>query len=157
MSKPTIGIIGGGQLGSMLSTAAKNLNIKTVIISDDEHAPAKFFADEFIFCKYNDELKIEEFSNKIDFVTFEFENIPYETLCKIDNIKRVNPKPSINKIIQNRLSEKDFLNKNNIKFPLLGKPIRYLLTDNYNGPSIIDIFVILGKKDSLERLNRYKI
>ncbi len=98
----------------MLSTAAKNLNIKTVIISDDEHAPAKFFADEFIFCKYNDELKIEEFSNKIDFVTFEFENIPYETLCKIDNIKRVNPKPSINKIIQNRLSEKDFLNKNNI-------------------------------------------
>ncbi len=114
MSKPTIGIIGGGQLGSMLSTAAKNLNVKTVIISDDEYSPAQFFADEFIFCKYNDELKIEEFSNKIDFVTFEFENIPYETLCKIDNIKKINPKPSINKIIQNRLSEKDFLNKNNI-------------------------------------------
>ena len=44
MSKPTIGIIGGGQLGSMLSTAAKNLNLKTIIISDDEHAPAQFFA-----------------------------------------------------------------------------------------------------------------
>ena len=101
MSKPTIGIIGGGQLGSMLSTAAKNLNIKTVIISDDEKAPAQFFADEFIFCKYDDDLKIEEFSNKVDFVTFEFENIPYETLSKIDNIKKVNPKPSINKIIQN--------------------------------------------------------
>jgi len=114
MSKPTIGIIGGGQLGSMLCTAAKNLNIKTVIISDDKNAPAQFFADEFIFCKYNDELKIEEFSNKIDFATFEFENIPYDILCKIDNIKKVNPKPSINKIIQNRLSEKDFLNKNNI-------------------------------------------
>jgi len=114
MSKPTIGIIGGGQLGSMLSMAAKNLNIKTVIISDDENSPAQFFADEFIYCNYNDELKIEEFSNKIDFVTFEFENIPYETLCKIDNIKKVNPKPSINKIIQNRLSEKDFLNKNNV-------------------------------------------
>ena len=115
MAKITLGIIGGGQLGSMLATAAKNLNIKTVIISDDKDAPAQFFADEFILCKYNDEFKIEEFSNKIDFVTFEFENIPYETLCKIDNIKKVNPKPSINKIIQNRLSEKDFLNKNNIK------------------------------------------
>ncbi len=115
MSKPTIGIIGGGQLGSLLSTAAKNLNIKTVIISDDEQAPAQFFADEFIFCKYDDELKIVEFSNKVDFVTFEFENIPYDTLCKIDNIKKIYPKPSINKIIQNRLSEKDFLNKNNIK------------------------------------------
>ena len=114
MSKPTIGIIGGGQLGSMLSTAAKNLNLKTVIISDDQDAPAQFFADEFIFSKYDDDIKIEEFSNKIDFVTYEFENIPYKTLSKIDNIKKVNPKPSVNKIIQNRLSEKDFLNKNNI-------------------------------------------
>ena len=115
MSNPTIGIIGGGQLGSMLCSASKNLNIKTVIISDDEKAPAQFFADEFIFCKYDDDLKIEEFSNKVDFVTFEFENIPYTILSKIDNIKKINPKPSINKIIQNRLSEKDFLNKNNIK------------------------------------------
>jgi len=115
MSEPTIGIIGGGQLGSMLCTAAKNLNIKTVIISDDKNAPAQFFADEFIFCKYDDDLKIEEFTSKVDFVTFEFENIPYDTLSKIDNIKKVNPKPSINRIIQNRLSEKDFLNINNIK------------------------------------------
>jgi len=114
MSKPTIGIIGGGQLGSMLSTAAKNLNIKTVIISDDENAPGQFFADEFIYGKYDDNLKIEEFCSKVDFVTFEFENIPFETLSKIDNIKKVNPKPYINKIIQNRLREKDFLNKNNI-------------------------------------------
>ena len=115
MSKPTIGIIGGGQLGSMLSTAAKNLNIKTVIISDDKTAPGQFFADEFIFCKYDDTSKIEEFCSKVDFVTFEFENISYNVLSKIDNIIKVNPKPSINKIIQNRLSEKDFLNKNNIK------------------------------------------
>ena len=115
MSNPTIGIIGGGQLGSMLSTAAKNLNIKTVIISDDKDAPGKFFADEFIFCKYDDDLKIEEFCSKVDFVTFEFENIPYSTLSKINNIKKVKPKPSINKIVQNRLGEKDFLNKNNIR------------------------------------------
>ena len=115
MSKPTIGIIGGGQLGSMLSTAAKNLNIKTVIISDDKNAPGRFFSDEFIFCRYDDDSKIEEFCNKVDFVTFEFENIPYNVLSKIDNIKKVNPKPSINKIIQNRLSEKDFLNKNNVR------------------------------------------
>ncbi len=115
MSNPTIGIIGGGQLGSMLTTAAKKLNIKTVIISDDENAPAQFFADEFIFCNYDDDFKISEFCNKVDFVTFEFENIPYTVLSKIDNIKKVHPKPSINKIIQNRLSEKDFLNKNNIR------------------------------------------
>ncbi|MFL2543091.1 MAG: hypothetical protein ACJ0RC_00910 [Alphaproteobacteria bacterium] len=55
------------------------------------------------------------------------------------------------------LQIKEFLKKNNIKFPVLGKPIRYLLTDSYNGPSITDIFMILGKDNSLERLNRYKI
>ena len=51
----------------------------------------------------------------------------------------------------------EFLEKNNIKFPVLGKPIRYLLINNYNGPSITDIFMILGKRKSIERLNRYKI
>ena len=40
---------------------------------------------------------------------------------------------------------------------ILGKPIRYLLTNNYNGPSITDIFMILGKTESIERLKRYKI
>ena len=54
------------------------------------------------------------------------------------------------------LKIKEFLKNNNIKFPILGKPIRYLLTNNYNGPSITDIFMILGKKQSLERLNKYK-
>ncbi len=55
------------------------------------------------------------------------------------------------------LEIKEFLKKNNIKFPVLGKPVRYLLTNSYNGPSITDIFMILGKDESLERLKRYKI
>ena len=54
------------------------------------------------------------------------------------------------------LKIKDFIKKNNIKFPILGKPIRYLLTNSFNGPSITDIFMILGKDQSLERLKRYK-
>ena len=53
--KPILGIIGGGQLGSMLASAAKKIDIKTVIISDDEKAPAKKFCDKFIFAKYNDD------------------------------------------------------------------------------------------------------
>ena len=52
---------------------------------------------------------------------------------------------------------KAFIKNNNIKFPILGKPIRYLLTSNYNGPSITDIFMILGKEQSLKRLNKYKV
>ena len=48
MFRPVLGIIGGGQLGSLLASAAKSIDIKTVILCDDNDAPAKHFADEFI-------------------------------------------------------------------------------------------------------------
>ena len=115
MSEINLGIIGGGQLGSMLSTAAKKLNIKTVIYCDDINAPAQNFCDEFIFGKYNENEKILEFINKVNIITYEFENIPYNTLNEINKKKPVLPKPSINRLIQHRLAEKDFVNKLNIR------------------------------------------
>ena len=118
MVKKVLGIIGGGQLGSMLANAAKKLNIETVIFSDDQNAPAQKFCDYFIFGKYDDENKINEFVKKVDIVTFEFENIPFETLNKINKVKKVLPKPKINQIIQHRLYEKDFIKTCNLKTTL---------------------------------------
>ncbi|MDC0396170.1 5-(carboxyamino)imidazole ribonucleotide synthase [Candidatus Pelagibacter sp.] len=115
MSKPILGIIGGGQLGSMLAVAANKLNIKTVIFCDDVDAPAQNFCNEFIHGKYNEQNKIKEFISKVDIITYEFENIPYATLDEINKIKPVLPKPSVNRIIQHRLAEKDFINKLNIR------------------------------------------
>ena len=115
MSDITLGILGGGQLGSMLSVAAKKLNIKSVILSDDQDAPAQNFCDEFIFSKYNDKDKIYDFAQKVNFITYEFENIPFETLNELNKLKTVSPKPSVNRLIQHRLAEKDFINKLNIR------------------------------------------
>ena len=115
MSKINLGIIGGGQLGSMLSVAAKKLDIKTTVYCDDIDAPAQNFCDEFIFGEYNNRNKISEFVNKVDLITYEFENIPYETLNEMNKIKTVLPKPSVNRLIQHRLAEKDFINKLNIR------------------------------------------
>ena len=115
MSKPTLGIIGGGQLGSMLAVAANKLEIKTVVFCDDINAPAQNFSNEFIYGQYSDQVKINEFVGKVDIITYEFENIPYETLNQIDKIKTVQPKPSINRIVQHRLTEKDFINRLNIR------------------------------------------
>ncbi len=115
MSGINLGIIGGGQLGSMLSEAAKKLNIKSIIYCDDIDAPAQNFCEQFIHGDYNDKNKIQEFVNKVDLITYEFENIPFETLYEINKIKKVIPKPSINKLIQHRLTEKDFINKLNIR------------------------------------------
>ena len=115
MNNPTLGIIGGGQLGSLLGMAAKKINIKTIVLSDDIDAPAKNFSDEFIYGKYDDLKKINEFLKKVDLVTYEFENVPYVILNKINKSKKVLPKPNINRLIQNRLTEKDFINKLNIR------------------------------------------
>ena len=115
MSNPTLGIIGGGQLGSLLVEAAKKLNIETVILCDDVNAPAKNFTKNFIYGSYKDENIINEFISKVDLITYEFENIPYKVLKKINEQKTVLPKPEINKLIQNRNSEKDFLNKSDIR------------------------------------------
>ena len=115
MSKPILGIIGGGQLGSMLAVAANKLEIRTVIFSDDADAPAQNFSNGFVHGKYNDQTKIKEFAGKVDVITYEFENIPYETLNEINKIKPVLPKPSVNRIIQHRLAEKNFINNLNIR------------------------------------------
>ena len=115
MTVKNLGIIGGGQLGSMLSSAAKKLDIKTVIYSDDKDAPAQNFCDEFIFGGYDDNQKILEFISRVDVVSYEFENIPYETLNEMNKLKPVLPKPSVNRLIQHRIAEKDFVNKLNIR------------------------------------------
>ena len=115
MSEIKLGIIGGGQLGSMLASAARKLNIKTTIYCDDQDAPAQNFCDEFIYGEYNNRDKIYEFAGKVDIITYEFENIPFKTLNELNKLKTVLPKPSVNRLIQHRLAEKDFINKLNIR------------------------------------------
>ena len=115
MAAITLGIIGSGQLGSLLCQAANKLKIKTVVISDDASGPAQNYSDQFIFSKYDDKKRIKEFVGKVDLVTYEFENIPVDILQDIDRKKKVLPKPDINQVIQNRKLEKTFINNLGIK------------------------------------------
>ena len=75
----------------------------------------KIFVMNLFLAEYDDKKKIIEFINKVDLITYEFENIPYETLNEINKLKPVLPKPSVNRLIQHRLAEKDFVNKLNIR------------------------------------------
>ena len=78
----------------------------------------------------------------------EFNNFYHEFREEIINIEHWN-RENIQSIIDS------FLKNKKLKFPVLGKPVRYILINSYNGPSISDIFIILGKKDSIDRLNQY--
>ena len=99
MPNINLGIIGGGQLGSMLSVAAKKLNVNTIVYCDDIDAPAQNVCDEFIFASYIDKEKVYDFAKRVDVITYEFENIPFETLNELNKLKTVSPKPSINRLI----------------------------------------------------------
>ena len=117
MSDITLGIIGGGTAWVVCwPLLLKKLNIKTVIFCDDVDAPAQNFCNQFSFLEIMMIMKkLYEFVNLVDIVTFEFENIPFETLNEINKLKTVLPKPSVNRLIQHRLAEKDFINKLNIR------------------------------------------
>ena len=86
MTVKNLGIIGGGQLGSMMSSAAKKLDIKTVVYSDDKDAPAQNFCDEFIFGKYDDKQKILEFISKVDVISYESVSYTHLTLPTIYSV-----------------------------------------------------------------------
>jgi len=105
----------GSKYNTPFWKAAKKLKVKTVVISDDSQGPAQNYSDQFIFAKYEDKVKIKEFINKVDVVTYEFENIPVEILKIIEKEKKILPKPNINQIVQNRKLEKSFLNDLYIK------------------------------------------
>ena len=112
-----LGILGGGQLGMMMCQAAKSIDISTIIYSDSLDSPAINFSDSHFIDKYDNFLKIEEFVNECDVITYEFENIPYETLKYIKSKINVFPSPEVNNIIQDRLSEKNYIDS--LKIPVV--------------------------------------
>lgn len=111
----TIGILGGGQLGRMACFAAHQLGYRTAVFSDTPNCPASFVCDQIIIGGYLDENALQKFANAIDIATFEFENIPAQTIDFVTKLKPVYPNSNVLKITQNRLKEKDFINKVGIK------------------------------------------
>jgi 5-(carboxyamino)imidazole ribonucleotide synthase len=130
----TLGIFGGGQLGKFLVQSAKKLNIRTFVFTDSIDSPAIYYCDDFIISSYENKKKLDFFIKNIDLATFEFENIPFKTLDYVEKKINVSPKPTIIKILQDRLKEKTFLNSIGIKtteFYYLKKVDKKKLSNNF--------------------------
>lgn len=104
-----IGILGGGQLGRMLSVAASRLGYKTHIYEPDA-SPAADVAAQFTRASYDDEAALKAFAASVDIVTYEFENIPTAALDWIEAICPIRPGRKVLAITQDRVDEKQFLN-----------------------------------------------
>ena len=105
----TIGILGGGQLGRMLSLAAANLGLRTHIYSDDERSPAFHVTDRATLGDYGDTAAIEQFARSVDVVTYEFENVPLEAAAVVGQAVEVRPGAKALAVAQDRLEEKRFI------------------------------------------------
>lgn len=106
----TLGILGGGQLGRMTAMAAARLGIVCHIYTPEEQSPASQVCPLTFIGDYEDKKKLKAFADSVDVITYEFENIPIETVRYLQKLKPVYPDDRLLEISQNRLREKQFLN-----------------------------------------------
>ena len=105
----TIGILGGGQLGRMLSMAAARLGLKTHIFEPAANPPAGDVAHQVTTAGYDDIEALKAFADSVDVITYEFENIPTEALDIIESIRPIRPTRKALAVSQDRITEKAFL------------------------------------------------
>ncbi|MDO6456613.1 5-(carboxyamino)imidazole ribonucleotide synthase [Celeribacter halophilus] len=108
-SGATIGILGGGQLGRMLSVAASRLGFKTHIFEPGANPPAGHVAELVTTAAYEDEAALRGFAESVDVVTYEFENVPTSALDLIESIVPIRPNRHALAVSQDRVTEKTFL------------------------------------------------
>lgn len=112
----TIGIIGGGQLGMMLVREAQRMGYRTVIWEQHEASPASRLADRTIVAPFDDTATVQEIARLADIITYEFENIDAGTVRLLEHSPGVFPSSTLLSISQNRLAEKNELQRRG--FPL---------------------------------------
>jgi len=105
----TIGILGGGQLGRMTATAAAALGYRCHVYAPDADSPAAQVCAAATVAPYDDADALTRFAAAVDVVTFEFENIPYESVRLLAERVPVRPGWNALRVTQDRVTEKDFL------------------------------------------------
>ena len=116
MSK-ILGIIGGGQLGMMLTEAAQNMKeeiSKVIVLDPTENCPAAKVGAEQIIADFKDEESIKKLSELSDIITYEIESGNSDVLKKLEANTEINPSPETLRIIQDKFLQKQFLQENGI-------------------------------------------
>lgn len=105
----TLGMLGGGQLGRMFTSAAQIMGYKVVVLDPDPQSPAGVIADQHICAAYDDEKALDDMAQLCAAITTEFENIPAQTLAFLEQKTIVHPSSKALASTQNRNVEKNFI------------------------------------------------
>ena len=112
-----LGIIGGGQLGMMITEAAKKMPeniLKIIVLDPTQNCPAAQMGAEQILADFKDEKGIQELAQKSDIITYEIETGDSDVLKSVENQSEINPSPETLKIIQDKFLQKTLLSENKI-------------------------------------------
>ena len=113
----TIGIVGGGQLGRMLALTARRMGYRIAVLDPELACPAGPVADLALTAPFDDSKALRRLAEASDVVTYEFENIPTESLRHVASIRPVFPDPSVLHTCQHREREKQFLQSSGFPCP----------------------------------------
>ena len=105
----TLGILGGGQLGRMLTYEAHKLGLRTAVLDPTPDGPAGAVADAFVQGAWTDAAKAVELARVSDVVTVETEHIPAAGLREVEKVAPLRPSSGVLHVIQDRLRQKAFL------------------------------------------------
>lgn len=110
MTAKIIGMLGGGQLGRMSAQAGTKMGLKTHVYCPEGDSPASKVADATTQAAYEDREALRKFADSVDVITYEFENIPVETVRFLETIKPVYPSSAVLEVAQERIAEKTAMN-----------------------------------------------
>lgn len=105
----TVGVLGSGQLGRMFALAGRRMGYRVHTFSPGDDTPMGQVADREAVGDYNDLHAVAEFASRVDVVTFEFENVPFDAACAAAEHVPVRPRGEVLHTAQHRQREKDFL------------------------------------------------
>jgi 5-(carboxyamino)imidazole ribonucleotide synthase len=164
----TLGVMGGGQLGRFFVHAAQDLGYRSWVLDPDPDSPAGRVADRHLVAAYDDESALDELGGACAAVTTEFENVPTESLARLEEHTVVRPGPHAVAVCQDRAREKGFLNENGFATapyltiedasafveipPTLFPAVLKTATLGYDGKGQVRVSDAAGARDAFETL-----
>jgi 5-(carboxyamino)imidazole ribonucleotide synthase len=107
----TLGVIGGGQLGRMLALAARRMGYRIVVLDPSPRCPTAQVADGIVVGTLDDVDAARRLARQVDVITLDTEHVPADLLAALEDIVPVRPGASVLRTIQDRLVQKQFLDR----------------------------------------------
>jgi len=107
----TIGVLGGGQLGRMLAVTARQMGYRIIVLDPSARCPTAQVSDGVVVGALDDLEAGRHLAKQVDVITLDTEHVPAEILAELETIAPVRPGASVLRTIQDRLVQKEFLDR----------------------------------------------